>query len=174
ASMMLDGPWNLPRYPKTLKNIDWGIAWLPEGPVKRATVVAGEYLAIFKQTDHPDEAWTFVKWILDPEIQAFWSMESGYLPVRQSVLEVESFRQFLERNHGHRAFAEQMNFAVAQRPMDFYTLEIQRNLARAIEKATVGGEDPGTVLRQAARESNALLSTLTEADRAGLSPQTVH
>ncbi|MBT8400719.1 MAG: ABC transporter substrate-binding protein, partial [Rhodothermia bacterium] len=84
ASMMLDGPWNLPRYPTTLKDMDWGIAWLPEGPVKRATVVAGEYLAIFKQTTHPDEAWTFVKWILDPEIQAFWSMESGYLPVRQS------------------------------------------------------------------------------------------
>ncbi|MBT8401182.1 MAG: hypothetical protein KJO98_11950, partial [Rhodothermia bacterium] len=89
-----------------------------------------------------------------------------YLPVRQSVLEVESFREFLDQNHGHRAFAEQMQFAVAQRPMDFYTLEIQRHLARAIEKATVGGEDPAKVLREAARQSNALLSSLTAAERA--------
>jgi multiple sugar transport system substrate-binding protein len=162
ASMMLDGPWNLPRYPTTLRDIDWGIAWLPEGPARRATVVAGEYLAIFRQTEHPDEAWAFIKWTLNPEIQAFWSMQSGYLPVRKSVLEVEEFRQFLDDNHGHRSFAEQMEYAVAQRPMDFHTLEIQRFLARAIEQATVGGQDPRTVLAEAARRSNALLSQVSQ------------
>ncbi len=165
ASMMLDGPWNLPRYPTTLKNIDWGIAWLPEGPAKRATVVAGEYLAIFKQSKHPAEAWTFIKWTLEPEIQAFWAMQSGYLPVRKSVVEIEEFQQFLEQNPGHKAFVGQMEFAVAQRPMDFYTLEIQRLLSRAIEKATVGGMDPRTVLTEAANGSNVLLAKREKTDQ---------
>lgn len=162
ASMMLDGPWNLPRYPETLKNMDWGIAWLPEGPEKRATVVAGEYLAIFKQSEHPDEAWAFLKWIMSPEIQAFWSMESGYMPIRKSVLDVPEYQAFLEENPAHRMFVEQMEFAQAQRPMDFYPIEIQRSLARAIEQALVGGEDPRTVLNEAAEHSNELLDQVAD------------
>ena len=158
TSMIMDGPWNLPRYPSLLKGMDWGIAMLPAGPAKRATVVAGEYLAIFKQSEHPEAAWSFVKWMLDPDVQAFWSMESGYLPVLRSVLEVEEYAAFLERNPAQKAFVDQMQFAQAQRPLDFHTLEIQRNLTIAIERATVGGEDPATVLIEAAEASNTLLS----------------
>jgi ABC-type glycerol-3-phosphate transport system substrate-binding protein len=169
ASMMLDGPWSLPRYPRTLANIDWGIAWLPEGPQKRATVVAGEYLAIFKQSEHPDEAWTFLKWILQPEVQAFWAMASGYLPVRRSVLEVPAFRSFLDENPGHKAYVEQMQFAQSQRPMDFHAVEIQRNLARALEQAMVGGRDPAAVLQEAARASNALLVRVSDLPKTGAS-----
>jgi multiple sugar transport system substrate-binding protein len=164
ASMMMDGPWNIPRYPSLLGNIDWGIAMLPAGPVKRATVVAGEYLAIFKQSRHPEAAWTFVKWIIQPEVQAFWSQESGYLPVRHSVLDIASYQEFLEKNPAQAAFVNQMEYAQAQRPHDFYTLEIQRALTIAIEHATVGGQDPAEVLNEAARESNALLAKV---DRTG-------
>ncbi len=156
-AMMLDGPWNLPRYPQLFSRFDWGVAMLPEGPSKRATVVAGEYLAIFKQSRNPDAAWEFVKWIIDPEIQAFWSMESGYLPVRESVVDVPEFQAFLDDHPAQRAFVEQMTYAQAQRPIDFHTMRIQRLLAQAIERATVGGQSPEVVLRESAREANALL-----------------
>lgn len=158
VSMMLDGPWNLPRYPQVLQNFDWGIAMLPTGPEKRATVVAGEFLAIFKQSDSPDEAWEFVKWMIQPEIQAFWSMESGYLPIRHAALEVPEFKEYLTRHPAQRAFVEQMEYAQAQRPLDFHAVEIQRLLAEAIEQATVGGENPATTLKRAADQSNRLLS----------------
>ena len=165
VAMMLDGPWNLPRYDRLMPNIDWGIAMLPAGPEKRATVVAGEYLAIFKQTEHPDAAWAFLKWMIQPETQAFWSQESGYLPVRKSVLELPAYQQFLEENPAHRAFAEQMEYAQAQRPMDFHTLEIQRLLAQAIEQALVGRRDPAEALAEAAEKSNALLASVPESRR---------
>ena len=157
VSMMLDGPWNLPRYDQLL-NFDWGIGMLPAGPEKRATVVAGEFLAIFKQSAHPDEAWQFVKWMIQPEIQAFWSMESGYLPIRHAALKVPEFQQFLQQNPGQKAFVEQMEYAIAQRPLDFYAVEIQRHLAEAIEKATVGGADPKAALEESAAKSNRLLA----------------
>jgi len=157
-AMMLDGPWNLPRYPELFSRFDWGVAMLPEGPEKRATVVAGEYLAIFKQSRNPDAAWAFVKWMIQPEIQAFWSMESGYLPIRQSVVDVPEFQEFLQENAPQRAFVEQMQFAQAQRPIDFNTMEIQRLLSEAIERATVGGEEAEAVLTETAAEATALLS----------------
>jgi multiple sugar transport system substrate-binding protein len=160
ASMIMDGPWNLPRYPRLLSNIDWGVAMLPAGPEKRATVVAGEFLAVFRQTQHPEAAWSFLEWMIRPDVQAFWSRESGYLPIRASAEDVGDFQAFLAENPGHRAFVEQMEYAQAQRPMDFHTLEIQRHLAVALERATVGDRDPAEVLREAASVSNRLLASV--------------
>lgn len=160
AAMILDGPWNLPRYDGMLGDIEWGIGMLPEGPDKRATIVGGEYLAIFRQSDHPDEAWEFVKWVTQPDVQAWWARESGYLPVRQSANENEEYQQFLAENPEYAAFANQMEFAIAQRPLDYHTSEIQRYVAEAMERALVGGQDPATVLRAAANKANALLESV--------------
>lgn len=164
AAMIMDGPWNLPRYDRMLGDIDWGIAMLPEGPVTRATIVGGEYLAIFKQSDVPDETWEFVKWVTRPDIQAWWAMESGYLPVRKSSMEDPEYAAFLEENPGHKAFADQMAFALAQRPLDYETVAIQRLMAEALEKAMVGGQDPETVFREAARRGTELLLAAKRAE----------
>jgi len=161
-TMSLDGPWNLPRYATLLKDLDWAIAPLPAGPEKRATVVGGEYLAIFKQSEHPEETWKFVKWILEPEVQAFWSIRSGYLPVRHQVMQVPEFQEYLKGHPNFRAFVEQMEVAQAQRPIDFHGMMITRHLAEALEKATVGDVDPSKALSEAATKSNRLLSTVQE------------
>ncbi len=160
-AMMLDGPWNLPRY-RQLEHIDWAIAPLPAGPVKRATIVGGEYLAIFKQSRHPQEAWAFVKWILKPETQAQWSMKSGYLPVRHAVTRIKEYQDFLEANPGLKVYVEQLDFGQSPRPVDFHGLEITRYMAEAIEKATLGKQDPKTVLDEAAAKSNQLLQRATQ------------
>ena len=165
AAMIMDGPWNLPRYDRMLGDIDWGIAMLPEGPVTRATIVGGEYLAIFKQSDVPDETWEFVKWVTRPDIQAWWAMESGYLPVRKSSMDDPEYAAFLEENPGHKAFADQMAFALAQRPLDYETVAIQRLMAEALEKAMVGGQDPETVFREAASRGTELLLAAKRAER---------
>src|SRR5690606_31332047 len=120
--------------------------------------------AIFKQSEHPEAAWTFVKWMTEPETQAFWSMESGYLPTRASVLDVPEYRAYLDENPALRAFVEQMADAGTQRPLDYEQLAIQRSIAQAIERATVGGRDPRTVLEAAAAESNRLLDAADRDD----------
>ena len=156
-AMALDGPWNLPRYKDLLKGQDWGFAPLPSGPVTRATVVGGEYLAIFKQSEHPNEAWKFIKWLIKPEVQAFWAMKSGYLPIRHAVLNVPEFQNYLKDHHDFRVFVEQMDVGYAQKPIDYGALEITRNIAEAIEKATIGNSDVKTSLDEAAKKSNTTL-----------------
>ncbi len=106
-AMVMDGPWNLPRY-RAMRDVEWAVAPLPAGPAGRATYVAGEQLAIFKQSAHRAEAWTFVKWIVQPEVQARFSLHSGYLPVRRSVLGMDAYRRELEKDPGLKAFADQM------------------------------------------------------------------
>lgn len=159
TAMILDGPWNLPRYDKLLHKMDWAVAPLPEGQFQRATNTGGEFLVIFKQSKHPQEAWEFVKWIIQPEIQAFWSMESGYLPVRRAVLNIQSYQDYLEKHPNFRVYVEQMKFARSTRSIDNYSQEIDRLLANAIEKATVGKMESQGALDEAAARANRLLST---------------
>ena len=161
-AMSMDGPWNLPRFEKMMQNLDWGFAPLPAGPKKSATVVGGEYLAIFKQSKHPAEAWKFLKWIIRPEIQAFWSMKSGYLPIRHAVSKIPEFQEYLNSHPNFKVFVQQMEVGQAQRPIDFYGIEITRYVAEAIEKATIGKIDPKTALDEAAVKANKLLSSVAE------------
>jgi len=155
-AMVLDGPWNLPRY-RAMKDVDWAVAPLPAGPVGRATYIAGEQLAVFKQSEHPAEAWAFVRWILSPSVQAKFSMASGYLPVRRSVLSMKEYQDFLAGDPPLRAFVEQMKVGRARQAIDRHRVEINRALAEALEKSIVGKMDPKSCLDDAAKTANALL-----------------
>lgn len=151
-----DGPWNLPKY-RAAKNLDWSVAPLPAGPVRRVTMLAGEHLAIFTQGKHPNEAWTFLKWIIRPDVQEFFSESSGYLPVRKSVLEREGYKSFLHDHPDLKVFVEQMKDGESRAPIDEHRVEINQALAEAIEKATLGKMDPKRVLDEAAEKANKLL-----------------
>jgi ABC-type glycerol-3-phosphate transport system substrate-binding protein len=157
AAMIMDGPWDLPRF-REINKFEWGVAPLPAGPARQVTYLAGEHLAIFKQSPRAADAWRFVKWVIQPENQALFSMKSGYLPVRQSTLQLPEYRAYLETDAALKSFVEQMSMAESRRPIDFYRVEINQFLAEAIEKATVGGVDPKTALDEAAAKSNALLA----------------
>lgn len=157
-AMMMDGPWNLPLYRK-IKNFEWGITSLPEGPKARATYLAGEHLAVFKQSEHPDDAWKFIKWFVQPENQAQFSMKSGYLPVRKSALELKMYKDFLNTDSNMKSFIDQLAIGRARSPIDNYRVEINQSIAEAVEKTILGNQDPKKVLNEAAFKANQLLKT---------------
>lgn len=159
VAMILDGPWNLPTYRK-MEDLDWAVAPLPAGPAGRATYMAGEHLAIFKQSQHPEEAWNFVKWILKPDVQASFSMKSGYLPVRKSVLDRSDYREFLANHPGLGGFVDQMPFARGRPRIDYYRIEINQHIAEAVERSIRGDVAPGIALSEAAAKSNRLLESV--------------
>lgn len=160
-AMAIDGSWSLPNYKNLFKNIDWAFAPLPAGPDKPATIVGGEYLSIFKQSKNPDAAWRFIKWITTPEVQAFWSMKSGYLPIRHAVLKDPEFQKYLNENPNFKVFVDQMEVGYAMKPIDYGGLEITAHVAEAIEKSTIGKMDVRTALNMSAEKSNALLKKYT-------------
>jgi len=156
-SMIMDGPWDLPTFRK-MKDVDWAIASLPEGQNGRATYIAGESLAIFKQSKNPNAAWTFVKWVTKPEIQEMFSISSGYLPVRKSVLESDNYRSFLEKDLAMKNFVEQIKIARQRPTIDRYYVNINQFIAEAIEQTLVGNKSPKQALDEAAEKSNKLLN----------------
>jgi multiple sugar transport system substrate-binding protein len=155
-AMILDGPWNLPRY-RAMKDVDWAVAPLPAGPAGRATYLAGEQLAIFKQSAHPAEAWKFIRWILRPDVQAHFSMSSGYLPVRRSALLIGEYRRFLDHDAALKTFVDQMSLGRGRQVIERHRVEFNRALAEAIERSTLGKMDPKRCLDDAAHSVNELL-----------------
>ena len=156
-SMIMDGPWDLPTFRK-MKNIDWAVTSLPEGPKGKATYIAGESLAIFKQSKNSDAAWTFVKWVTQPEIQEMFSISSGYLPVRKSVLDRNSYKAFLETDHAMKSFVKQIKIARQRPTIERYYVNINQFIATAIEQALIGNRSPKETLNEAAEKSNNLLN----------------
>ncbi len=163
VAMILDGPWNLPTY-RRMDDLDWAVAPLPAGPAGQATYLAGEHLVIFRQSRYPESAWTFVKWILRPDVQAMFSMESGYLPVRRSVLDRPDYQEFLEDNPGLKGFVDQIPIARGRPPIDYHRTEINQHIAEAVERAILGAVDPSTTLSEAAARSNQLLHDKPDTD----------
>ncbi len=157
-AMVMDGPWDLPRY-RQVKDFDWAVAPLPAGPAGRATYLAGEHLALFRQSRHPAEAWKFIKWIVEPRIQATFSIESGYLPVRRSVLSQPEYVTYLQKDPALKAFVDQMQWGRARAQIKKHRIEINRHIAEAIERSTLGGQDPKIMLDETVKKCDLLLNS---------------
>ncbi|TFH00284.1 MAG: extracellular solute-binding protein, partial [Calditrichales bacterium] len=151
VAMIMDGPWNLPRY-RTIENFEWMVAELPSGPEAQITYMGGEHLVIFKQSVNPDQAWKFVKWVIDPGVQARFSINSGYLPVRRATLNIPSYSAHLQNDQALQVFVREMNSARTREMPDSHRAEFNRLIARAIEETIIGGKNPVNTLRSAARD----------------------
>lgn len=157
VAMVLDGPWNLPNYRK-IDNFNWGVAPLPAGEHGNMTYLAGEKLVIFKQSEVPNESWTFLRWMIKPEVQAKFSQMSGYLPVNFKSLDIPAYRQYLKTDPGLKAFIDQANNSRMRKPVDRYQVEINQALAQAIENVLHGDAEIKLELDKAAEKCNRLLS----------------
>lgn len=91
--------------------IEWSTAPIPTLDGEAATTFAGNDIVIFNQSEEAEQkgAWEFMKYLTSPEVTAEWSMDSGYLPIRQSALDTEEYQTFLEENPTYKAGTEQFD-----------------------------------------------------------------
>jgi sn-glycerol 3-phosphate transport system substrate-binding protein len=75
-------------------SVDMGIAPLPGGTGDGGAVVGGS--ALYDTAREPAKqaaAWEFITFLMSPESQAVWSAGTGYVPVRQSAVELPEVQQ---------------------------------------------------------------------------------
>ena len=97
----------------------WAEAPIPAGPKGQYSVMYGTNVVIFgaKQSDEVKRgAWEFVKWFDAPYQTARWSMDTGYLPVRKSALDLPEFKEFLAANPARKAGFDQLPNCLVQPP----------------------------------------------------------
>jgi sn-glycerol 3-phosphate transport system substrate-binding protein len=90
--------------------MDFGTAWLPEGPEGFGCPTGGAGLSIMNEaTDEEKQAaMDFVTFSTNTERAAEWAMSTGYMPVRVSAVESDEYQQFLEENPRNRVAIEQL------------------------------------------------------------------
>jgi multiple sugar transport system substrate-binding protein len=94
-------------------NFDHGVAPIPQGDARNAVVLSGTNINIFDNGD-PDKiagAWDFIKWFTNTENGARWSIETTYMPVRQSSLETNVMQEMFEKDPNFAAPYVQLDYA---------------------------------------------------------------
>ena len=86
VAMNLTGGWGWWNY-TDIKDFKWGVAALPYGSDNRRDVVFTDPWLLSSKSSHPQEAWTFLKFLTGAEMQESWMKLTGSPPVRKSLAE---------------------------------------------------------------------------------------
>ena len=91
-------------------NFEVGMAWYP-GAATNIAEIGGQTIVIPARAEQRQKnaAWKFAEYLLSPEVNMLWAVETGYLPIRKSILESESGRQFLRDKPEFRTYIENMD-----------------------------------------------------------------
>jgi multiple sugar transport system substrate-binding protein len=154
-AMDVTGPWALSGYP----DINYGVQIMPmfEGG-SHATIAGPDMWVIFDNDGHGDAAWQFMQWFTAAEQVKQDSMESGHLPIRNSVVEEPGFvDEFDKKFPGEGLFAENLQNVTKARPVITTYDQISRIMGEAVVKVMLGQGDPKSVLDDAADQVNQVL-----------------
>jgi len=130
---------------------NWGTAWLPKNKQAGATV-GGAALTIFPSTkEREDATWKFLKWLLSPENCIRWTMGTGYVPIRKSILDSPEIQKLFQEHPQYKAGFEQLDIATAY--PHFWEMGMMDSLFRkAIEKVELGEATAKDALDEVAAE----------------------
>ena len=154
------GPWEIATISKFAPNIHFDVAPLPvpddhQGPV----YTSGDYknIAIFSTTEHPKEAWEFVKFLVTAEHDLLMLEITNQVPVRGDLLTNPLYARYFSKNPMMVKFAEQ---AVHTRGMD--TVADLKEIFDAISQeyeicAVYGRKTPAEAVGDAARRCRAIM-----------------
>jgi len=60
-----------PRYRKAVKSFEWDICPVPDGPAGRTSILKGNQLVMYRECEHPDMAWRFMRFLTGAKTEAW-------------------------------------------------------------------------------------------------------
>jgi multiple sugar transport system substrate-binding protein len=154
-AMTINGPWNYSGL-KEQKEVEIGVFPLPKKE-RAATNIGGESLFLFRTNARRERAaWEFMKFVMSPDFQVDWAMNTGYLPVSKSAASSEKYQAFLRANPFIKAYNDQMP-AGRTRPSIPQYPALSQTLGKYLEAALYGKLSSQEALDKAAEEVNLLL-----------------
>jgi len=150
-SMILNGPWAVESLKRT--GIDFGVGLIPEGLAGTATNVGGNDLVVFRNTDQPELAAEFLKFVASEETQRMWATRLGQIPVN-----VKASDAITSEEHPYLSvFVEQMGTAIPRPQVTSYP-EIENLMNPEMQAALDGTKSVEAALNAAVFEIDKLLA----------------
>lgn len=94
--------------------VDVGTAYLPRpADAQGRSIIGGASLWVSNQgtTAQQDGAWDFIKYTMQPETQAYWSSNTGYIPIRLSTYNLPDMQATLKKYPQFMAATDQIRAA---------------------------------------------------------------
>ncbi len=154
--MTVTGPWALSSYP----DVDYGVQIMPmyEGG-SHATIAGPDMWVLFENEGKGDAAWQFMQWLTAAEQVKQDSMESGHLPIRNSVVDEPGFLdEFDAKFPGEGLFAQNLTNVTKARPVIQSYDQISQIMGEAVVKVMLGQAQPQQALDDAASQVNEVLA----------------
>jgi multiple sugar transport system substrate-binding protein len=86
VATFIEGSWRLaPMAVEVQPGLEWDVAPLPKGKVKRSTRATTDGWAIWQGSKHPDEAWAFMRWLQGDDWNEIMMSVVGLTPARLSL-----------------------------------------------------------------------------------------
>ena len=142
--------------------VDLGVAPMPGPPGDGGVLVGGGALYIVKRSaaEKQAAAWEYLKFLVEPETQAEWAAGTGYVPIRQSSVELPAIEQQWVEEPGYKVAYDQLISGVD----DIATQGPVIGAYQAVRDAVLAGEQQ--MFTQGKNPEAALKSAASEADRA--------
>ena len=102
AALVFEGNWIFPFLKKDAPNLGFGIAELPAGPKGKGTFAFTVSYSVNARSQHPEAAWTLVRYLTGPDGMRKWTSLGLAMPSRKS-LEADWAARFKEREPFLRA-----------------------------------------------------------------------
>jgi len=149
AATVLEGPWMPGIFANQFPDLDYELAPVPAGPGGSASVVGGEDIVVFKQTQNKEAALAFTRFMVSEEAQLAMG-KVGQMPVLESLAGHADLPDF------YGVFQEQLKTAKARTPVPSWP-KIDEAVSNAILKALRGDATVQAALDEAATQVDALL-----------------
>jgi multiple sugar transport system substrate-binding protein len=153
VAMILEGPWFPPSFAGMFPDMHYGMALMPAGEGGPISVVGGEDIVIFQQSQHKEAAAEFIRFMLSEDTQLTMA-DAGQMPVLSSA---DVATVALGEHPYFGIFLEQLQTSRARTPHPAWPQmeEILTNTSAAILS---GQADAQEALDEAAAQMDALLS----------------
>ena len=122
-------------------NFEFGTAFLPEGPTGFGCPTGGAGMAVMAASEKQEAAFKFVAFGSTPENTAWWSQQTGYMPVRKSAVELPELKDFFDKNPNSKAAVEQLAKTKPQDAARVFVPNGDQIIGKGLEAITINKDE---------------------------------
>lgn len=154
VAMVIDGEWQPVGIKENAPNFKYGVTTIPypagDPKLKDTTQLTSSTLFIPANSQHKQQAFTFLKYLESPSVMLKFALALGNLPARTSLLHNPAFNSIPNFSTWLKNLASPNVHALASQP---YSAEYATDLATALNSALLGSESPAAALKSVAQEA---------------------
>jgi sn-glycerol 3-phosphate transport system substrate-binding protein len=129
-----------------------GTGFLPEGPAGFGCPTGGAGVSLLSgmSADKQAAAMKYLAFATSPDLQAWWSQNTGYMPVRKSAIDGKSMQDFIKTNPNSKTALDQLPKTKFQDSARVFVPNGDQIIAKGLERILVNKDAPADVFKEVA------------------------